>query len=386
MAIAYNTSIVRDGLVMHLDAANQKSWSPNVHPKPLDIYTWAAPGGAFQMTLSQETGFTSPAGGRPMKMITAGLNSPYTGSYNSASWNLAPAASGQTWTFSFWVKGSSNFTASAMIFGSNSSGAYLELGQPTYNVTTEWTRVSGSYTLTNASTTHIQFRFDVYVNGVTMWADGLQIERASSASAFSPLTNTNGTVWYDISGNAKHGTCESGVTYALLSGVPSLYFDGTNDRVSFSNPLSQPNLAQTWTVSAWINNTDKVAQTLVGGLNLGCDVSYSTTTNSLLYLNSGVNDYYTYGGDLSNLGWILATFRFRNSDGARTIYRNTTNISTGGPNATSTPSGQASTFYLGHGGAGYLQGNVSSLMIYNRYISDAELTHNFNAYRDRFGV
>lgn len=195
----------------------------------------------------------------------------------------------------------------------------------------------------------------------------------------------SGTTVYDISGNGYHGTFSGGVAYSSANSG-SLSFDGVDDRVSFNNPLNQSNLLQTWTVMAWINITDKVSQTLVGGLNQGCDVCYTQGNNSLLYLNSGVNDYYTYGGDLGNVGWTLATFRFRNSDGARTIYRDKTNISTGGPNATSTPSGQSSTFYLGFGGSGYLQGNVGPLLIYKRYITDAELAQNFNALRGRYGV
>ena len=195
----------------------------------------------------------------------------------------------------------------------------------------------------------------------------------------------SGTTIYDISGNGNNGTLNNGVSYSS-SNMGSLSFDGVNDYVSFSNPLNQTATAQLWTVMSWINITDKTSQTLIGGLNAGCDVCYVQGNNSLLYLNSGVNDYYTYGGDLGNIGWVLATFRFQNSTGARTIYRNTTDISTGGPNYTSTPSGQGSVFYLGYGGSGYLQGNVSQLLIYNRYITDIELNQNFNAMRGRFGL
>lgn len=195
----------------------------------------------------------------------------------------------------------------------------------------------------------------------------------------------SGTTIYDVSGNGFHGTLTNGVAYSS-SNNGSLVFDGVDDYVSFSNPLNQSNLTQVWTVLGWISITDKVSQTLIGGLNSACSVCYSQGNNSLLYLNSGANDYYTYGGDLGNVGWTLATFRFNNSNGDRTIYRDLSNISTGGPNNTSIPSGQSSTFYVGYGGPGYLQGNLSQLLMYNRYITDVELTQNFNALRGRYGI
>jgi len=170
------------------------------------------------------------------------------------------------------------------------------------------------------------------------------------------------------------------------SGGGSVVFNGSSSFITIPNPLNQPNLTQEWTVSAWINITDKVSQTLLGGLNAALHVCYVQGNNSLLYLNGGVNDYYTYGQDLGNIGWTLATFRFKNSDGSRTIYRNTTNISTGGPNLSSTPSGQASTFTIGTGGSGPMEGNLAQMLIYNRYITDTELNTIFENTRKRFGI
>ena len=178
----------------------------------------------------------------------------------------------------------------------------------------------------------------------------------------------------------------SNISYSSSSGGGSIVFNGTSSSITIPNPLNQPNLTQEWTVSAWINITDKVSQTLLGGLNSSLHVCYVQGNNSLLYLNGGSNNYYTYGGDLGNIGWTLATFRFKNSDGSRTIYRNTANISTGGPNATSTPSGQSTEFTIGSGGSGFMEGNLAQMLIYNRYITDTELTTIFDNTRKRYGI
>jgi hypothetical protein len=159
---------------------------------------------------------------------------------------------------------------------------------------------------------------------------------------------------------------------------------GTSSNVSISNPLNQSNLTQVWTISAWVKNTTKSTQTLIGGLNSGVHLDWFNS-GTLLYLNSGANDYYTYGSSINNTGWCLITFRFRNSDGSRTIYKNTTNITTSGPNNTSTPSGQSATFTIGSGG-GYMEGNISQIIIYNRYITDTEISQNYNAQKSRFNL
>jgi hypothetical protein len=134
-------------------------------------------------------------------------------------------------------------------------------------------------------------------------------------------------------------------------------------------------------VCAWLNVDDTTSQNLLN-LNSGLFPSYGTN-NSLLYLNGGANDYYTYGGDIGNLGWKYVTFRFSNlNSGYRTIYSNAVNISTSGPNATSTPSGNPGTLTI----ASNLRGNLAKLEIYNRVLTDDEVTQNFNARRGRFGI
>lgn len=196
MAIAYNQSVLhRDNVVMHLDADNVNSYSPNVYPYPLDLYSWIT--GGYQQSISRETGFTSPAGGYPLKIITSGTSS-YTSSYNNTSWSFSTASSGDTWTVSFWVKGSSNFQARIILFQANSAGNYLDAPTQSYNVTTEWQRVELTRTFDNSSTTHLQLRWDIYVSGVTMWIDGVQVERSSSATRFSKRQNVNRNNIYSL--------------------------------------------------------------------------------------------------------------------------------------------------------------------------------------------
>lgn len=188
----------------------------------------------------------------------------------------------------------------------------------------------------------------------------------------------SGTTWVDLSGNGFNATLVGAPTFNTAN--KTFTFTGSQT-ATVANPIrSQPTNNQDWTVISWLNVDDTTGQNLLN-LNNGLFPSYGTN-NSLLYLNSGVNDYYTYGGDIGALGWKHVTFRFNNLNGYRTIYSNAVNISTSGPNATSTPSGNPDTLTIGSN----LRGSLATLEIFNRVLTDTEITEDFNASRGRFGV
>lgn len=211
--------------------------------------------------------------------------------------------------------------------------------------------------------------------GVSIVTSGLVLNLDAANIKSYPRS---GSVWYDISATNYNATLVNAPTYNSAG-----YFTFTGTQyATVANPLSsQSNTGQLWTVSSWLNIDDTTGQNLLN-LNSGLYPSYGTN-NSLLYLNSGANDYYTYGGDIGNLGWKYVTFRFSNlNSGYRTIYSNAVNISTSGPNATSTPSGNPGTLTI----ASNLRGNLAKLEIYNRVLTDEEVFQNFNACRGRFGL
>ena len=154
----------------------------NVIPSPLDIFSWASPAGANSSTLSRDkaTGL-SPAGGVPMLMAVSGAD-PYTNTYNGTYWNVAPAAVGQTWKATVYVKASTTTQAGIFIFGANAAGTYLELKASSETVTTSWALISLQLTLTNPSSTFMQIRVDGPDSGGTgqsIWWDQLQLYRIS---------------------------------------------------------------------------------------------------------------------------------------------------------------------------------------------------------------
>lgn len=156
----------------------------------------------------------------------------------------------------------------------------------------------------------------------------------------------------DISGYNNYGTIVDLTTpdwvYDNKLGTGSYKFE-LPSIIKHPNPfLNQDNIYQEWTCTAWVKLDDDSNIQKLNDFNQGNYVKYGSN-NSLLYLNSGINDYYTYGSNVSNSEWHHIVFVFRNSDGLRKIYCDGIDISTpGGPNKTSSPSGIPALVTIGY--------------------------------------
>ena len=391
MSINNRPSIVSSNLLAYFDAANIKSYSVNVFPQPLDSFAWFSAGGAHQATLSRDSSVTdSPTGGIPLKMVTSG-SSAYTGTYNSSTWNLAPAAAGQTWTFSFWVKGATAHTASLMIFEANSSGNYTTLGQVYYTVTTSWTRVSGTYTMTQGTTAFVQARIDNYNTGVTMWVDGLQLERSSSVTAFNSQPNINGTRWSDIVGK-NNGTLTNSPTYNS-SNQGSLLFNGTSNYLTLSSSVGAFGSGN-FTISCWWKSNGSqsnyvaiIEQGFTGSPANGAwafKVSHTSGDFNFTYYNSGISDNLSSYNPNDGVWHNLVAVR---TGTTLTLYRDTVSVKTI-TLPTGFSFGEGSPVFVGYNprDSSYLKGYLPILQVYNRNLSSSELQQNYNALRGRYGI
>ena len=400
--------IVRSGLILDLDASYMRSYSPNVYPNPIDPYAWAVNGGAFQMTLSRDATMTRQYGSIPLKIVTSGTSA-YTNTYNALAWNLAPAANGQTWTFSFWTKGSSNYSASALIFEANSSGTYLTYGHIFYNVTTSWTRVSGTYTFSNASAAYVQFRIDNYNNGVTQWVDGIQVERASAATTFNPYYFGN-TAWKDVSGN---GNIFNSTVYTYPSFVQSgsqSYFsfinNGTiqNNILCYSTGLVTATSTQTqYTRLGWFYLTSysdawsPIFQNQIGNnSDMGLTVYSDGTIHFRQYTNSitGGTASQDYGvssnGTVSINRWNFAAIVVNRLGNQVSFYINGVFDSTKAINVIG--NSESNNMLIGgvytdsYSGVRMFKGRIASVCHYNRLLTAAEVSQNYEATKTRFGL
>lgn len=389
MAVNYNPSIATDGLVLCLDPSNGKSFSPNVHPKPTDIYGWITAGS--NCTLSRDT-ISSPVGNTPLKMVQTG-NDPYTNSYSGGAgiWKLSPAAVGQTWTVSVWVKASQPIQIEGCwIAEQDASGNYLTGGgSPNPTIGTDWVRISGTRTIANASTAFVGLRLDgtqTGGSGITIWWDGLQLEQSSSASTFNARTNTNISAMLDLVSS----------TAGTISGYPSfagnaLTFNGSSQYITIPYAAKYNfNLAQT--IAIWLKPTEADANRrnpynhAYGG------------GGTITHEPSGSFNYYCGAAGVNGSPYIGFTSSFivaQNEMAYITLTRDTNTISwyKNGvlSNTTENPYGNGivtgtSDITIGNGYAGYYMGNIGAVQLYTRCLTAAEVNENFNALRGRFGI
>ena len=212
--------------------------------------------------------------------------------------------------------------------------------------------------------------------------NGLILNLDAGNTASYPGT---GTTWTDLTGNGNNGTLVNGVGYSSSNGGV-LTFDGVNDLIS-SFPSAFPNRT-TKTLDIWFRSTSNVRQGLISNrqgstgwvLVINKDASgrleyYHTAGSSLLEINViSINNWYN----------VILTYDATNL--STKLFLNGVNIKTGTLNLP-----VSSTF---NGAIGNEENVVSSpfkgdlpiVRIYNRVLSTAEITQNFDVTKSRFGL
>ena len=388
--------IVRTGLILDLDAGYMRSYSPNVYPNPTDLLATQYMGNEIQScTVSRDTTITRQYGSIPMKMVITG-NDAYAGRYGYLAANLASALSGQTWTISVWAKASVATDGQLFIFGADTNGAWSvtpDYSAGTIAITTSWQRFSFSYTFTNANTRYIQFRLDgtnTGGSGITIWWDLLQVERASSATTFNPYYFGN-TVWKDVSGNNYNGSLNTGPLFSSTN-QGSIEFDGVSTGQEVNIGSKTVNFASGGTFEIWtkIDNVNRNQ----GFFSMSPGTSYINfyspgATNQKMrweVIGNSANAFNAINSltTLQNNVWYHVVGNFDPSGGSTRIYINGS-LDNSQSSYTNVPSSVTSQIIIGSY-AGILDGNIAVAKIYNRVLSAAEVSQNYEATKTRFGL
>jgi hypothetical protein len=212
-----------------------------------------------------------------------------------------------------------------------------------------------------------------------------------------------GTSWTDLSGRGNTGTLVNGPTYSSANGG-SIVFDGTNDYIDCGNPPSL-DITQAITHILWINPISNYASGYNGILVKGRnpDPGGGTQSHTLIYIDPTNNSYSVlYGKSDGSAGNLIAnTISTYNQwvcyastyDGANvTLYKNGVQVNQVAQTGAIYNTNQNAGIKLGTdgrynlvGGRQY-NGNIAQVSIYNRALSAAEVSQNFNALRGRYGI
>ena len=233
-----------------------------------------------------------------------------------------------------------------------------------------------------------------------------------------------GTAWFDLSGNNRNFTLTNGPTFQNIGGG-SFRFDGTNDyatlNIATDNPMKIENfIYANHTYEVWFylttftpsltDNTETVQSLITWpGYHNGIFFSRTSPTGSVSIidnhlwnspLNSAFQTEITLTGSNANTvttgSWYCIHDIINYSTTQSLTYINGVNINTRNEvptsSMTSAQGNPANTINIGAARitSDYkwlLQnGNLSSIKLYNRALSAAEIQQNYNAQRSRFGI
>jgi hypothetical protein len=401
MSVSAGPNFTKDGLVLYCDGSNKKSFSQNEFEYSTDIFSWTT---TAQRAILSRDNITSPVGNTPIKMEISG-NDPYTNTYNSAPWNFAPAQAGQRWIVSVYVKASQATTAEIFIFGANSSGvayvdgAWLNISAKASSVTTDWTRINHFIDFTNANVAYIHTRLDGTPSGgagITMWWDGLQIERVpagvTTPTEFTPFYNGSNVIKNFIGSDT--GTI-SGYPLFVEDDQGTLQFDGSNDFITVPFNASTMDFSSGQTISIWMKpgTGSNSARRNPYNQAYGGPGTITHETNGTLnyYFGTNGNNGTPYVGRNSGfavtpneLAFITVT-RDQISNTSK-WYKNGKLITASDAGGYAVTANGTSPILIGNGYTSNFIGNIYGVAVYNRALTEAEVARNFNSTRGRFGL
>lgn len=234
--------------------------------------------------------------------------------------------------------------------------------------------------------------------GATVVKPGLQLYLDALSTNSYPGT---GTTWYDLTNNNNHVTMQnsSSIVHHSTGGG---YFD-TGSNGWFSNPAATtgiPTGSTPYTISAWVQYPAGWPTSGSGDghamVTIGSTATYFQF-NDFGIDNSGYlyNSWFSNGSpsDLTANTWTPAVPGTAWANLALTWDGSTRSIWYNGVQQVSQAAGSAlgnnTDILIGNdymGWSNFLQGNIGQVLIYSRALSTTELTRNFNAVKNRYGV
>jgi len=210
--------------------------------------------------------------------------------------------------------------------------------------------------------------------GTVTSVGGYTVHTFTTSGTFAPT-------WTDLSGNGNTGTLTNGPTYNS-GNLGSLVFDGVDDAIVLPTITPTP----TATFNAWIymNGTHGKYGAIFSNWGSGGDAYFIGTppnaTSIDVYINGGLR--YTISA-LSANTWNMLTI----SHTASTAVAYINGVQTNTASSTLTSATNVSSIGYDTSRNNYpFKGNIAQVSIYNRALSAAEVSQNFNALRSRFSI
>mgnify|MGYP001185803874 CR=1 FL=1 len=192
----------------------------------------------------------------------------------------------------------------------------------------------------------------------------------------------SGTTWTDLSSSSNDGTLVNGVTPTGGDGI-SLVFDGSNDYVTMSSAMFNPN--SDFTISSWVNldtiNNNTIVSTRAdpGSFQLRYKSGVGVQIVDSYVVNVGA---FSSSETLSTGTWYNITVT--RSGNTYTYYLNGSSVSSF--TSTNTYDRGPHTIGVNYTGVEQFDGKIGQIFAYSSALSASDVLSNFNATKDTFGL
>jgi hypothetical protein len=390
--------IVSSGLVLNLDAGNGKSYSTNrfiSYGSGLitENVTFAINGtGTFQRVATGTVigGYTI----RPNDVVYS-----YALGVNGCHYhgNSTPVIAGSYATFSFdyLVTGATNYPSTDYLANFEGvAGASIGIANTLQNV---WQR--RSFTFGPISTSgNLNMYLYPGACGATRLADtgtiyyrNPKVELTNVDTGNSTFNSTSNIgLWYDLSGNANNGTLTNGPT-SNVSNKGNILFDGVDDYVSITNVSSLRPITEL-TIEMVVK-----AVTTTAGWNHLFGINPYASYSPLIFLETGgqlIRALHFVDGveyrcntneTISTSVFKHVVFTFKPGDAIRSYFNGVASTANSIPNGTLSYN-TSNAFIISYLGANWPNVQFGLVRMYNKALTQAEVSQNFQATRTRFGL
>lgn len=415
MALGHSPSIVTNGLVMCLDGANYKSFKGTPATNILNsiAFQQANQNGAFyKVTNGTETVYIPSLGYVSSKYVD--FYNDYGGGSGACCPNLFSYGTGlavspsTTYTYSIIYKTTTGYSHPNYMYRYeyNSGGGYVtESGvHSTSNRTSlgdNWWFAWGQFTTqaTTATLNTYLFHYEyatqnrVYVYKAALYQGTYIIppEHMLNSSENRGASVATGGGWADLSNNSNHGTLVNGPVYSSDNGG-SLVFDGINERIDL--PFTSIfDISGSITMEGFIYPTAYKTSGGYGGMLITKTASYYSELKGdgkirAYFYGLDSPGYHDSNGTAPLNTWTHFAVVRNASTSTITIYLNGSLDRVISPVTGNIVIQQTYPVTLGsYVGSSYeYTGRISNAKIYNRALTSAEVSQNFNALRGRFGI
>jgi hypothetical protein len=211
------------------------------------------------------------------------------------------------------------------------------------------------------------------MNGLVLALDAANPKSYSGSGAIT---------WTDLSGRGNTGTLIGGPTYSSANGG-SLSFNNVSTYATVnSNASILSNTA--YTKIAWFNTNSLAATNNIISGNSGQHAFWLAGTNKLQSGHNGTWNTVISTTTISANTWYCGAVTFNTTSGWN-LYLNGALENTNASTTTFTGTGDILICAFTLGG-NLFSGSIATASVYNRALTAAEISQNFNALRGRFGI